>query len=84
MREALGGSLAFIGFKESWRLSNVQVQLSPQEGSRAHSLVFASTESGPWRFPPWSPNSRNLYLRAGSRPETVTSRSSVLTGTDLG
>lgn len=49
-----------------------------------HSPVFASTETGPWRFPPWSPKRRNLYLRAGSKPEMVTSLRSLLTGTVWG
>lgn len=49
-----------------------------------HSPVFASVETGPRRFPPWSPKSRNLYLRAGSKPETVTSPRSPLTGTIWG
>lgn len=49
-----------------------------------HSPVFASVETGPWCFPSWSPKSRNLYFRAGSKPETVTSPRSPLTGTIWG
>lgn len=59
-------------------------QRLPGEGPLAHSQVLVSAESGPCLFPSCTPKSRNLYLRAGARPEMVTSRRSPPTGTAWG
>lgn len=66
------------GLKVDQKVPGLRVATSP------YSLVLASVDTGPSRFPSRSPKSRNLYLWAGSRPETVTSRRSPPMGTAWG